>query len=249
MTVERALELLDAPSGDRELGTDPDTGLSIVARSGRFGPYVQLGELQEGSKEKPKTASLLKDMALDTVTFEDALRLLSLPRVVGADPADGVEITAQNGRYGPYLKKGTDSRSLEREEQMFTVTLEEAPAIFAQPKRRGRQAAAPLKELGTDPNTDRAIVCKEGRFGPYVTDGETNASLRKGDLVEQLTLERAIELLDDRRARGPAKKKRAAKKAPAKKATKKKSTAKKKAPTKKAAGAEKKASGAERPPS
>jgi DNA topoisomerase-1 len=249
LTVERALELLDAPSGDRELGTDPDTGLPIVARSGRFGPYVQLGELQEGSKEKPKTASLLKDMALDTVTFDDALRLLSLPRVVGADPADGVEITAQNGRYGPYLKKGTDSRSLEREEQMFTVTLEEALAIFAQPKRRGRQAAAPLKELGTDPNTDRAIVCKEGRFGPYVTDGETNASLRKGDLVEQLTLERAIELLDDRRARGPAKKKRAAKKAPAKKATKKKSTAKKKAPTKKAAGAEKKAPGAERPPS
>ena len=166
-------------------------------------------------------------MSLDTVTLDDALRLLSLPRVVGVDPADGGEITAQNGRYGPYLKKGTDSRSLETEEQMFDITLEEALAIYAQPKQRGRRAAAPpLKELGNDPTTGQPVVVKEGRFGAYVTDGETNATLRKADSVESVTIERAAELLAEKRAKGPAPKKRTAKKTTAKKTTAKK-TAKK----------------------
>ncbi len=225
LTVERALELIAAPSDDRVLGVDPETGLEVFARAGRYGPYVQLGELVEGSKEKPRTASLFKTMTLPTLTLDEALRLLSLPRVVGVDPADGVEITAQNGRFGPYIKKGTDSRSLDAEESLFTVDLEGALRIFAEPKRRGRQAAAPLRELGPDPVSGRTMVVKEGRFGPYVTDGETNASLRKGDSVEELTDERAAELMADRRARGPA---------PAKKAATKKSTAKK-AATKKAA--------------
>ena len=148
-------------------------------------------------------------MAVDTVTLEEALRLLSLPRVVGTDPESGDEITAQNGRYGPYLKKGTDSRSLTDEEQLFTVTLEEALKIYAQPKQRGRSAAAapPLRELGEDPSTGQKMVIKDGRFGPYVTDGESNASLRKGDSVEELTDERASELLAERRAKAPPKKK------------------------------------------
>ncbi len=229
LTVERANELLDAPSGDREIGTDPESGLPVLARAGRFGPYVQLGELEDGGP-KPKTASLFKDMSLDTIALDDALRLLSLPRVVGADPADGVEITVQNGRYGPYLKKANDSRSLATEAQLFTVTLDECLKILAEPKRgRGQQAAAPLRELGADPATDLPVVVKDGRFGPYVTDGESNASLRKGDTVEEITIDRASELLADRRARGPAKKKKGAKK----KATAKKGTAKKKASAKK----------------
>ncbi len=184
---------------------------------------------------KPRTGSLLKSMDLATVTLDDALKLLSLPRVVGVDPESKEEITAQNGRYGPYLKKGTDSRSLATEDQMFTVTLDEALKIYAEPKRRGRQAAAtpPLRELGVDSVSEKPMVIKDGRFGPYVTDGETNASLRKGDEVESITDARASELLADRRARGPVKKKAAAKKAPAKKAAKK--TAAKKAPAKKAA--------------
>jgi DNA topoisomerase-1 len=170
-------------------------------------------------------------MSLDTVTLDDALRLLSLPRVVGVDPSDGAEITAQNGRYGPYLKKGTDSRSLETEEQMFDITLEQALAIYAQPKQRGRRAAAPpLRELGPDPMSGNPVVVKEGRFGAYVTDGETNATLRKADSVESVTIERAAELLAEKRAKGPAPKKRAAKKT-AKKATAKKTA--KKAATKK----------------
>ena len=238
MTVDRALELLAAPSGDRDLGIDPESGLTVTAKAGRYGPYVQLGEMptdtKTKSKEKPKTASLFKDMDLDTVTLEDAIRLFSLPRVVGVDPADetGTEITAQNGRYGPYLKKGTDSRSIDSESQLFTITLEEALAVFAQPKRRrGQASAAPLKELGPDPVSGQPVVVKDGRFGPYVTDGETNASLRKADSVDDITIDRAAELLADRRERGPAKKK----KAPAKK----KAAAKKKVPTKKKAGAKK----------
>ena len=192
-----------------------------------YGPYVTT-VVPEGSKDAPRTASLFASMAPETVTLEDALRLLTLPRTVGAAP-DGEEIQALNGRYGPYIKKGTDSRSLESEDKLFTVTLDEALAIFAQPKQRGRRAAAaPLKELGADPVTQGQITVREGRFGPYVTDGETNASLRKGDDVESITLERAAELLADRRARGPATKKKAAKKATAKK------TAAKKAPAKKA---------------
>jgi DNA topoisomerase-1 len=160
-------------------------------------------------------------MSLDTVTLDDALRLLSLPRVVGVDPASGEEITAQNGRYGPYLKKGSDSRSLETEEQMFDITLDEALAIYAQPKQRGRRAAAaPLRELGPDPSSGKPVVVKEGRLGAYVTDGETNATLRKADSVESVTIERAAELLAEKRAKGPAPKKRAAKKT-AKKTVKK----------------------------
>jgi DNA topoisomerase-1 len=240
LTVERAEELLTAPSGDRELGPDPESGLTVFARAGRYGPYVQLGEIDAGSKAKPRTASLLSTMALDTVTLDDALRLLTLPRVVGVDPSDEVEITAQNGRYGPYIKKGSDSRSLESEEQMFTVTLDEALAIFAQPKlRRGQRAAAPpLKELGPDPVSGQPVVVKEGRFGPYVTDGETNASLRSGDTVDTITIERAAELLELRREAGPVKKrgaKRAAKKSGAKKAAAKKTAANKTAAKKPAA--------------
>ncbi len=231
LTVEKAEELLAAPSGDRELGTDPSSGLPVVAKAGRYGPYVTEVLPDDAAKSaKPRTGSLLKTMSLDTVTLEDALRLLSLPRVVGVDPADGLEITAQNGRYGPYLKKATDSRSLETEEQMFDITLEQALAIYAQPKQRGRRAAAaPLKELGADPGTGLPVVVKEGRFGAYVTDGETNATLRKADTVESVTIERAAELLAEKRAAGPAKKrtaKKTAAKKPAKKAAKKTATKK-----------------------
>ncbi|MFI6870675.1 type I DNA topoisomerase [Nocardia sp. NPDC050406] len=244
LTPEVAEKLFSTPQEGRRLGTDPATGHEIVAKEGRFGPYVTeiLPEPAEdadtGAKKtkkaaapKPRTGSLFKSMDLSTITLDDALKLLSLPRVVGVDPESGDEITAQNGRYGPYLKKGTDSRSLAGEEQIFSVTLEEALKIYAEPKRRGGQAAsaAPLRELGIDAATQKPMVIKDGRFGPYVTDGETNASLRKGDEVESITDERASELLADRRARGPVKKtaKKAAKKAPAKKAASK--TAAKKA--------------------
>jgi DNA topoisomerase I len=224
LTGEKVAELLAAPSGDRELGTDPDSGLPIVVKAGRYGPYVTT-VVPEGSKESPRTASLFASMSPESVTLDDALTLLTLPRTVGTAP-DGEEIQALNGRYGPYLKKGSDSRSLPSEAALFTTTLEEALAIFAQPKQRGRGAAkAPLKELGPDPVTQGQITVREGRFGPYVTDGETNASLRKGDDVETITVERAAELLADRRARGPVKKKAtkkaAAKKGGAKKAAKK----------------------------
>jgi DNA topoisomerase-1 len=229
LTPAKAEELLSAPAGDRVLGEDPATGLPVIAKAGRYGPYVQLGETPEaGSKEKPRTASLFKDMSLDTVTLEDALRLLELPRVVGADPADGEEIVAMNGRYGPYIKKGSDSRSIDGEEKLLTITLDEALAVLAEPKRRrGQAAAGPLKELGADPATGLAIVCRDGRFGPYVTDGEYNASLRKADSVEGLTLERAAELLAEKRAAGPPK------------AKKKVAGAKKAAGSKKATGAKK----------
>ncbi len=226
LTSEKVLELLAAPSGDRELGTDPESGHPVVVKAGRYGPYVTT-VVPEGSKESPRTASLFSSMSPETVTFEQALKLLTLPRTVGAAP-DGEEIQALNGRYGPYIKKGTDSRSLDSEDKLFTVTLDEALAIFAQPKQRGRRAAAaPLKELGPDPVTQGQVTVREGRFGPYVTDGETNASLRKGDDVESITIERAAELLADRRARGPVTKKKATKKAAAKKTTAKKAPAKK----------------------
>jgi DNA topoisomerase-1 len=209
LTVEKAEELLAQPSGDRELGPDPETGRQIVARTGRYGPYVT-ETLEEGSKEKPRTASLFKAMSLDTVTLDEALQLLSLPRVVGE--SDGEEVTVRNGRYGPYVQKGKESRSLETEEQLFSISLDDALALLATPRQRrgGRQPAAPLKEVGADPVSGKAIQVKSGRFGPYVTDGETNASLRSGDDPEDITLDRAIELLADRRARGPAKKKKAA---------------------------------------
>ncbi|AZP19400.1 type I DNA topoisomerase [Streptomyces aquilus] len=238
LSVEYAEELLAKPSGDFELGADPVSGNQIIARAGRYGPYVT-EVLPEGTPKtgknavKPRTASLFKSMSLDTVTLEDALKLMSLPRVVGVD-AEGQEITAQNGRYGPYLKKGTDSRSLTSEEQLFTITLEEALAIYAQPKQRGRAAAKPpLKELGTDPVSEKPVVVKDGRFGPYVTDGETNATLRSGDSVEDITPERGYELLAEKRAKAPAKK--TAKKAPAKKTAAKKATPAKKTAAKKTA--------------
>ena len=205
LTVERVLELLATGRDERVLGTDPATGLAVVAKSGRYGPYVQLGRADE-VPDKPKFASLFKTMALETVTLQEALQLLLLPRTVGADPADGVEITVQNGRYGPFVRKGSDSRSLAGEDQLFTVTLEECLQLLSQPKGRGRAAAAaPLRELGEDPDTGRAVVVRDGRYGHYVTDGDINASLRSGDTVEGLTLERACELLAERRAKGPAK--------------------------------------------
>ena len=202
LTVEKAVELLEAGSSDRVLGVDPESGQEVVVKAGRFGPYVQVGEAVDG---RPRTASLFKSMDPSAMSLEDALKLLTLPRVVGVDPGDGVEIVASNGRYGPYLKKDKDTRSLLSEDQLFTVTLDEALALFAQPKgRRGRGAsAAPLRELGADPVSGAEIVLKEGRFGPYVTDGTTNASLRKGDTVEDITPERAHELLADRRNAPP----------------------------------------------
>ncbi len=209
LTVEKAQEFLSAPTGDRALGTHPDWNREISVRNGRYGPYVT-ETFEEGATEKPRAASLFKTMAPETVTLEEAVRLLSLPRTLGADPADGEEITAQNGRYGPYVKKGSDSRSLEAEEQLFTITLEDALALLAQPKqRRGRgEAKPPLRDLGADPVSGKPVVLKEGRFGPYVTDGETNASLRRGDDPETVTIERAAELLADRRSKGPAPKKK-----------------------------------------
>jgi DNA topoisomerase I len=209
LTAEIAEKLFATPMEGRSLGTDPVTGHEIVAKEGRYGPYVTelLPEESGAKKSKPRTGSLFKSMSLETVTLDDALRLLSLPRLVGTDPETGLEITAQNGRYGPYLKRGTDSRSLTDEEQIFTITLDEACTIYAEPKRRGRQATAkpPLRELAPDPVTGNPMVVKDGRFGPYVTDGDgVNASLRKGDSVETLTDERAAELLAEKRAKGPA---------------------------------------------
>ena len=235
LTLAKARELLATPAGaEKELGLDPSTQTMLVAKNGRFGPYVTEVLPEDAPKgAKPRTGSLFKDMTLDTVTLEQALQLLSLPRVVGVT-ADGVEITAQNGRYGPYLKKGTDSRSLATEAELFSITMEQAEAIYAQPKQRGgRAAAGPLRELGADPASGKPVVVKDGRFGPYVTDGEFNATLRKDDSVQEITLERAAELLAEKRAKGPAPKKTtrrasttakkpAAKKPPAKKPAAKK---------------------------
>ena len=247
LTLEVAEELFATPQEGRVLGVDPQTGHEIVAKDGRYGPYVteilpeppadengDAGATQETKKgkklagPKPRTGSLLRSMDLQTVTLDDALKLLTLPRVVGVDPGSGEEITAQNGRYGPYLKRGSESRSLATEDQLFTITLDEALKIYAEPKHPGRQSASapPLRELGPDPATGKPMLVKDGRFGPYVTDGETNASLRKGDDVASITDERAAELLADRRARGPAKRpaKNATRKAPAKKAPAKRAT-------------------------
>lgn len=247
MTAEKAEELFNAPSGERELGIDPETERVIMAKTGRYGPYFT-EVLPEGSpkKEKPRTASLFSTMDVEQVTLEDALRMFTLPREIGLDPTEGEPITSQNGRYGPYLLKGKDSRTLPDEESIFSCTLEEALALFAQPKlRRGRgQAAGPLKVVGVDPSTQKEVVVREGRFGIYITDGETNASLRGGDSVETISIERASDLLAERRAAGPSVKKPAARKAAAKKApAKKKATAKKKA-AKKTVGTTKVVSGA-----
>ena len=219
LTAEVAEELLSRPlAEERELGVDPESGRMVVAKNGRFGPYVT-EVLPEGTPKsvKPRTASLFRSMSLDSIDLAAAQRLMSLPRVVGKD-LEGVEITAQNGRYGPYLKKGSDSRSLTSEEQIFDITLDEALAIYAAPKVRGRAAAAPpLKEFGADPASGKPVVLKSGRFGPYVTDGETNATLRRDDSPETITPERAFELLAEKRAKGPAKK-------PARKTTTRKKT-------------------------
>ena len=262
LTVDKARELFTRAADDgRELGVDPVSGHVIIAKDGRYGPYVTevLPEPEEtaetettktaktakstkakktakAAKPKPRTASLLRSMDLSTVTLEQALDLLSLPRVVGQDPESGEDITAQNGRYGPYLKKGTDSRSLETEEQIFTVTLEQALEIFAQPKRRRGQAAArgPLRELGQDPATEKPVVIKDGRFGPYITDGQTNVTVPRSEDPATISAERAFELLADKRAKGPATK-RTTRKTTAKKTTTKKATTKKAAATKKTA--------------
>ena len=251
MTPAKARELLEAAADDGKiLGRHPESGLEIVARAGRYGPYVTevlppddpavasgTTKSRGKTKVKPRTASLFKDMELSMLDLDDAVRLLSLPRVVGAaseEDGTAVEITAQNGRYGPYLKKGTDSRSLVSEQQLFDITLEEALAIYAQPKLRGRAAVAPLKELGDDPVSGKPTMVKEGRFGAYVTDGETNATLRRDDDPETITPERGFELLAEKRAKGPTTRKRVVKKA-AKKTVKKaaaKSTAKKATTTK-----------------
>jgi DNA topoisomerase-1 len=234
LTIERAESLLDAPSSDRILGEDPESGLPVQVKAGRFGPYVQVGEIVDGGP-KPRTSSLFASMSPATLTFEQALDLLRIPRVLGVDPADNEEIVAHNGKFGPYLKKGKDTRSLLTEDQILTIGVDEALALFAQPKTRGRNAKGPLREMGDDPDTGLTMVVKDGRFGPYVTDGTTNASLRRGDDVDALTVERASELLAERRAAGPSTRKKAVKKkAPAKKIAAKK-TAAKKAPAKKAA--------------
>lgn len=205
LTVPKAIELLTAPSTDRVLGTDPDTGEPVYVKTGRFGPYIQLGEIEEGSKKKPPTASLFKTMDPAHVELGDALKLLSLPRVLGSHPEDGEEIQVLNGRYGPYIKKGKETRSLESEEQIFSLTLDEAVALFAQPKQARRGGATTLKELGEDPETKAAMSLKDGRYGPYVTDGKTNASLPRGEAPEEITPERASQLLAEKRAKGPTK--------------------------------------------
>ena len=208
LTPERAEELLAQGKQEHELGVDPASGKTVVVKAGRYGPYVT--EVVEGD-EKPRTASLFKTMSPETVTLDQALKLLTLPRTLGE--SDGEEVLAANGRYGPYVKKGKESRSIDSEEQLFTITLEEALAKLAEPRQRGRRAAAPpLKELGDDPVSGKPVVLKEGRFGPYVTDGETNASLRAGDSIEGITAERAAQLLQDRRERGPVKKRTSRKK-------------------------------------
>ncbi|WP_194396037.1 type I DNA topoisomerase [Microbacterium atlanticum] len=232
LTPAKAQELIDAPvAGDRVLGENPATGKLVVVKDGRFGPYVQetdppaLEEVDEqtgevvaaepepapkkrGAKKeaapKPRTASLFKSMSVDTIDLDTALKLLDLPRVVGADPETGAEITAQNGRYGPYLKKGTDSRTLQNEQQIFDITLEEALAVYAQPKYGARGASSALKEFENDPTSGKPIKLKDGRFGPYVTDGETNATIPRGEDAMEITFERAVQLLADKRAKGPA---------------------------------------------
>jgi DNA topoisomerase-1 len=264
LTLAKAIELLAAPSGERELGVDPKTNFEVVAKSGRFGPYIteifpeepvelnDKGEVKKKRKKKdapkPKTASLLSTMNLDTITLDDALQLLSLPRVLGTNSA-GDDITVQNGRYGPYLKAGADSRTLTSEDQLFSINLDEALEIYSKPKERRRGVAKPpLKELGVDPGTEKQVIIKDGRFGMYVTDGDTNATLRRGDTLEAMTLERGLELLAGRRAweaeNGPSPKKsrkKAAKVKPGDAApTLTKNTVKKAATKKKAA---KKASG------
>ncbi|MDY0891172.1 type I DNA topoisomerase [Frigoribacterium sp. CFBP9030] len=272
LTAAKARELIDAPViGDRVLGVNPESGKEVIAKDGRFGPYVTertpeevdadpaTGEVveapapaaTEGTGAKPKkapakkaapkerTSSLFKSMDVDTVDLETALRLLDLPRVVGVDPESGEEIQAQNGRYGPYLKKGADTRSLTSEDQIFDIDLAGAIELYAQPKYGAKRASSALKEFEADPISGKPIKVKDGRFGPYVTDGETNATIPRGETVEEVDFERAVQLIADKRAKGPAKKpaakKPAAKKPAAKKPAAKKPAAATKATTTKAA--------------
>jgi DNA topoisomerase-1 len=227
LTAARAQELIDAPvAGDRVLGENPANGKIVVVKDGRFGPYVQeeepvdpeaadlaTGEIEDAPKKrtakkaaapKPRTASLFKTMSVDTVDLETALKLLDLPRTLGADPESGEPITAQNGRYGAYIKKGTDSRSLDDEDQIFTITLDQALARFAEPKYGARRASSALKEFDNDPVSGKPIKLKDGRFGPYVTDGTTNATIPRGEDAMEVTFDRAVQLLADKRAKGPA---------------------------------------------
>lgn len=229
LTPEKAHELAAAePLEDRIVGTHPTTGKRIAAKNGRFGPYVT--ELPDEGEELPKgvkarTASLFKTMDPATIDLDTAVALLDLPRVVGVDPATNTEITAQNGRYGPYLKKGTETRTLPSESAIFDIDLAGALELLAQPKFGARRASAALKEFDADPVSGKPVKVKDGRFGPYVTDGETNATIPRGDSVEDITFERAVELLAIKRAKGPVKRKTTAKKAPAKKAPAKKTAA------------------------
>jgi DNA topoisomerase I len=233
LTLEKAKELLETPSGNRLLGTDPANDQPVYVKSGRFGPFFQLGDGGKGN-EKPKTSSLLPSMDPTSVTLDDALKMLSLPRVVGVDPASKNEVTAQIGQFGAYIKLGTESRSLERKEQVFEVTLSEALAILAQPKARGaRRAAQSLKDFPEDVVSKKPIRVMQGRFGLYVTDGNTNATLRSEDSLETLTHERAMVLLQMRRERGDSGP--STKKAPPKKASPKKTSAEKSATEKPAA--------------
>ncbi|MGV3713566.1 type I DNA topoisomerase [Pseudolysinimonas sp.] len=253
LTAAKARELIEAPVvGDRILGLNPDNGREIAAKDGRYGPYVTelipepapepepepvvdptTGEVKAPKRrpakkapaEKPRTASLFKSMDPQTVDLETALKLLSLPRVVGVDPADEVEITTQNGRYGPYLKKGTDSRSLENEDQIFSLTLEQALEVLAQPKYGARRPSSALKEFDADPESGKPIRIRDGRFGAYVTDGVTNVTVPRGEDIESIDFERAVQMLADKRAKGPAPK-RTTRKAPAKKTPATRSTKK-----------------------
>jgi len=221
--VEHALALLAAPSNDRPLGADPATGETVYLKAGRFGPYVQLGEMAD-AKDKPRTASLLASMSPDTLSLADALAILALPREVGRHPVDGAPILAQNGRYGPYLTWGKETRSLDDEDRIFSIDVDGALALLAQPKARGRRSTGPLRELGVDPVTSLPVVVRTGRFGPYVTDGETNATLRVGDVIETLSLDRACELLAERRNAEPSSRPRRAGVKKAAKGAKKKVT-------------------------
>jgi DNA topoisomerase-1 len=267
LTADKARELVDAPVVvDRVIGVNPETGKQVVAKDGRFGPYItefepepeapvgpaaevvdaSTGEVSDVKpKRKPaakkpaavkaRTASIFKSMDLATIDLETALRLLSLPRVVGQDPETGEDILAQNGKFGPYLKKGADTRSLTEEDQIFEIDMPGALELYSQPKYGARKASSALKEFDADPESGKPVRIKDGRFGAYVTDGVTNVTIPRGETVEEIDFERAIQLLADKRAKGPIVKKTAAKKPAAKQPAAKKPAAKKPAAKKPAA--------------